>query len=261
MSRVGTLAAVAGLFVAAINLRAQPAPDQKPLVFEVASIREIVTGVRVLDEFTSAGGRAEYHGFSIPMLIAEAWKVQPDQVALSPGVSPDMVSPMMAAGRSARIYEIRALAPEGDPPTRDEFRRMLQSLLATRFQLATHVETREKPVYVLARNGSLRLKSSSGDVLCYATASRTPEGQRIVASHCPIQTLMNNLFVDRPIYDETGLSGTYDFEITAALPFQTNDPQATTPFTAVKDFGLKLEATRRSVETIVIDHVEKPTSD
>jgi uncharacterized protein (TIGR03435 family) len=226
--------------------------------FELASIRETVNGVRVMQEFSSSGSRAEYHGFSIQMLISEAWKVRGDQIALSPGVSPGTVYPMMAAGRSAGVYEIVALAPEGTTPTRDEFRLMLQALLTTRFKLATHTEKRDNSVYVLETNGAPKLKPGSGDGPCRRTGGRTAEGQRLVATHCPIQTLISNLFVDRPIYDESGLTGFYDFEITAALPFQANDPEATTPFSAVKDLGLKLEARRIPVETIVIDHVEPP---
>jgi uncharacterized protein (TIGR03435 family) len=241
-----------------VSLQGIASAQSRTAQFDLASIRETVDGVRVMGQFNSSGSRAEYHGFSIPMLIAEAWNVRADQVALSPGVSPGAVIPMMAAGRSARIYEIAALAPEGTAPTRDELRLMLQSLLTTRFKLATHTEKRDLPVYVLETNGTSRLKQSSGDGPCHSTASRTPEGQRIVATHCPIQTLLNDLFVDRPVYDETGLTGFYDFEITAALPFQTNDPQAVTPFSAVKDLGLKLEAKRIPVDTIVIDHVEGP---
>src|SRR5580658_8096665 len=188
--------------------------------FDVASIREIADGVRVLEDFRSSGPRAEYHGFSIPALITEAWNMRPDQVALAPGLFPTTVYPMMDVGRSARIYDIVALAPESTAPTRDEFRLMLQVLLATRFKLATHAEKRDKPVYVLETNGTPKLKASSGDGPCQATYSRTPEGQKLVATHCPIQTLIRDLFVDRPIYDETGVTGFYDFEITAALRFQ-----------------------------------------
>jgi uncharacterized protein (TIGR03435 family) len=226
--------------------------------FDLASIRETVDGVRVMGEFSSSGSRAEYHGFGIQMLIAEAWNVRANQVALAPGVSPTIVYPMMAAGRSAHIYEITALAPEGTTPTRDEFRVMLQSLLATRFKLATHTEKRDQPVYVLETNGTPKLKPSSGETPCHRSVNRTTEGQRLVATHCQIQALISNLLVDRPIYDETGLTGFYDFEITSALPFQSNDPEATTPFSAVKDFGLKLEAKKVALDTIVIDHVEAP---
>jgi uncharacterized protein (TIGR03435 family) len=184
--------------------------------------------------------------------------VRPDQIVLAPGVSPDTVYPMMAGGRSARIYNIVALSTESTTPTRDEFRLMLQSLLLTRFKLATHIEKRDMSVYVLEANGKARLKPATGDAPCHSAASRTPEGQKLVATHCPIPVLLNDLFVDRPIYDETGLTGFYDFEITAALPFQGNDPQAITPFTAVKDLGLKLEAKRIPVDVTVIDHVESP---
>ncbi len=245
------LAALAGI------VHAQNASTQKTAQFEVVSIRELVDGVHELEGLTFSGPRAEYRGFSIPALIAEAFSVRGDAIALAPGVPPGNVYPMLAAGRSARVYNIQAVAPDGTTPTRDEFRLMMQSLLTTRFKLATHIEKRDKPVYVLSRNGTLKLKESSGDT-CKTTGSRTPEGQKLVAKHCPMKVLIGDLLVDRPIYDETGLTGFYDFEITAALPFQANDPDAISPFSAVTDFGLKLEAKQRQVDIIVIDHVESP---
>lgn len=253
IQRLSALAALAG-FVHAQNASA-PA---KTAQFEVVSIREIVDGVHELEGRSFSGPRAEYRGFSIPALIAEAFDVRGDAIALAPGVSPNGVYPMMAAGRSARIYNIEAVAPGTGAPTHDEFRLMMQSLLTTRFKLAMHMEQREKSVYVLSRNGRSKLKENSGDDTCHTTGSRTPEGQKLAAKHCPIKVLISDLLLDRPIYDETGLTGFYDFEITSALPFQANDPGAISPFTAVKDFGLNLESKQRQVETIVIDHVEPP---
>ncbi len=237
----------------------QSQPVAPPPQFEVASIHEVVDGVHDMGTFRSAGPKAEYHGFSIPALAAEAWNVRPDQIALSPGVSPKDVYPIMEVGRSARIYEIAALAAEGTAPSRDEFRLMLQSLLASRYKLTIHTEKRDKSVYVLGLNGKPALQPNSGDGSCRAIASRTAGGQKIAATHCPMEVLIRALFVDRPVYDETGLTGFYDFEITAALPFQTNDPEAISPFSAVKDLGLKLEAHREPVDTVVIDHVEAPS--
>ncbi len=227
--------------------------------FEVASIREMADGMRSIPEFKASGPRAEYYGFGIQMLVAEAWNVQGDQVTLGPGVSPNQVLPMMVAGRSTRIYHIMAQASDGTTPTRDEFRTMLKSLLATRFKLATHTEKRDKDVYVLKTNGTPKLKPNTGDGTCRVTASRTSAGQRMIATHCPVQTLIRNLFADRMVHDLTGLTGFYDFDFTSALPFQSNDPEATTPFTAVKDLGLKLETQRLTLDTLVIDHVEKPS--
>jgi uncharacterized protein (TIGR03435 family) len=226
--------------------------------FEVASIRETLTGVSVMNTFESSGSRAQYHGFGIPSLVAEAWNVRANEVEFGPALDPAKLLPKMSQGSSARIYEIAALAPEGSTPTRDQFRLMLQSLLAERFKLATHIEKRELAVYVLSTNGTPRLKPSASQEPCRIAASRTPEGQRLVAANCPIRMLVSGLFVDRPLYDDTGLTGFYDFEITSALPSQTNDQLAVTPFSAVKDLGLKLEPKQRPVDVIVIDHVETP---
>jgi uncharacterized protein (TIGR03435 family) len=230
----------------------------QPAKFEVVSIHEIVDGVRNMGDVKLTGNRAEYLDFGVQSLAAEAWNVRGDQIVLGPDVDPKTVYPMMAPGRSAFIYNIAALAPEGTTPTRDEFRLMVQSMLATPFKLVTHTEKREKDVYVLSVNGTPKLKPSTGEGTCRVTASRTPEGQRQEAKYCPVRTLIGSLFVDRTVYDETGLTGFYDFESTSALPFQANDPQAITPFTAVKELGLKLEPKRIPVETIVIDHVESP---
>jgi uncharacterized protein (TIGR03435 family) len=234
------------------------ASAQSTAQFEVASIRELVGGVRTMAGFKSSGPRVEYEGFSILMLVSEAWNVRADQIVLSDGVPSRVVYPTMEAGRSAGMYQIVALANEGTAPTRDEFRPLLKSLLETRFKLKTHIEKRDKDVYVLETNGMPKLKASDGDGTCHVSASRTSGGQKIVATHCTLQVLIGNLFVDRPVYDQTGLTGFYDFESTAAFPSQINDPDSISPFTAVKAFGLKLEAKRLSVDTIVIDHVEAP---
>jgi uncharacterized protein (TIGR03435 family) len=223
--------------------------------FEVASVREITNGVRVMGGFESAGNRVQYHGFSVLMLALEAWNVRANQVVFAPGVSAEMKLDLTG---SAGVYEIAALAPEGTTPTRDESREMLKNLLVSRFKLQTHTEKRDSQIYVLSVSGTPRLKPNTSEGSCKASYSLLPEGQRVVATHCPVQQLLGNLFVDRVIYDETGLTGFYDFEITSALPNQLNNPQAISPFSAVKDLGLKLEAATRAVETIVIDHVEGP---
>lgn len=235
------------------GLAQNPAPR-----FEVASIREIVDGVRVMGGYQASGNRVEYLGFGIQALMSEAWNIRGDWVALGPGVDPKDVSPMMDQGRSARIYNIAAQAAEGTSPTRDEFRVMLRGLLAERFKLVTHTEKRDKKVYVLSVNGTAKLKESSGDGPCQRTGGRTAEGQTISARHCPMQTFLQNLLVDLPIYDETGLTGFYDFDYASALPFQRNDPLAISPFVAVRDFGLKLEEQQRPFDAIVIDQVEGP---
>jgi uncharacterized protein (TIGR03435 family) len=70
--------------------------------------------------------------------------------------------------------------------------------------------------------------------------------------------VIGQLFLSRPVYDATGLTGTYDFEITLAASAWNHDPDAITPFDAVQELGLRLKREQRFVDTLVIDHVERP---
>ena len=69
-------------------------------------------------------------------------------------------------------------------------------------------------------------------------------------------------FLDKPVVDETGLAGRYDF-VLKWIPdeLSTNDPNAPPGiFTAVREqLGLKLERTKGPTDVLVIDHVERPT--
>lgn len=79
--------------------------------------------------------------------------------------------------------------------------------------------------------------------------------------------------VDRPVVDQTGLTGKYDFQITflpddtmfggKAPPFKPQDgaEQAPNFFSAIQqDAGLKLDAVKAPADVMVIDHVEKPSA-
>jgi uncharacterized protein (TIGR03435 family) len=65
-------------------------------------------------------------------------------------------------------------------------------------------------------------------------------------------------WVGRPILDKTGLSGMYDIQIEFA-PDEATDGAAPSIFAALLKVGLKLEAGKGPVETLVIDHLERPT--
>jgi uncharacterized protein (TIGR03435 family) len=74
---------------------------------------------------------------------------------------------------------------------------------------------------------------------------------------------IKQLFMDRPLVDETGLTGKYDFKLTYSYGDAPNtDADAPPPmFTAVKEqLGLKFEPVKASVDVMVIDHVAKPTA-
>jgi len=213
-------------------------------------------------------------------------------------------------------FEIEARAPGS--PAKDQMRLMMQALLAERFQLAVHFETRETPILamILAKPGrtgpGLRphtegpscdappspeiyppvcgimgwkfgadTRGSSSPLLLPRTGGGRDTTTALIADYLPT---MGSL--DRPVIDRTGLAGRFDFTI-KWTPDQTNalapgtqvipkggsagnapSPAAPpTPDTEGPGFiqalreqaGLKLESTRGPVETLVIDHVERPS--
>lgn len=167
------------------------------------------------------------------------------------------------------FYDIAAKA-EGDvAPSQDEFRRMLQLLLADRFKLKTHREMRELPVYalVVGKNGP-KFKASAPDASAdthYAASGRNYEVTIPKATMANVLSAIENSVLDRPVVDQTGLEGTYDIRMTFTPntpPNRRTEPDADdiSIFTAVEvQLGLRLEAQKAMVSVLVVDHIEKPS--
>lgn len=139
-------------------------------------------------------------------------------------------------------------------------RRMLQGMLADRFALQLHRETRLQPIYrLVVSKASSKMKTEDASV---AGQFRPGRGS-IDATAIPVSTLVTLLIneVGRTVTDETKLAGHYSFQLrfTSGLAVQPDsaDPSL---FTALEEqLGLRLEPARGPVETLVIDHVEKPS--
>ena len=127
------------------SLVAQPATT--PRAFEVASIRPNPGPWRVLRGYNTSGPLLTLDAFSIEWLITEAYALEDYQLFLSSNIPRDTQT-------LGPFYNIAAKAPGTEPPTRAEFREMLQELLASRFHLKFHRETRELPVYLLTQRSS-----------------------------------------------------------------------------------------------------------
>jgi len=153
-------------------------------------------------------------------------------------------------------FDIAAKTEAADP-TRDEVRSMLQSLLAERFRLVVHQETKEGHTYslVLAKGGA-KLKTAAPDRLAGLTNRAGPGGgQQTVLQSSPLRILVNMLAntLGSPVVDNTGLTGLYDYTF--------EWPEAGGSLMASLDqLGLKLEAKKAPVEVLVIDRAEKPTA-
>lgn len=167
------------------------------------------------------------------------------------------------------------------PLSSRELAERLQPVLAERFHLRAHHETRTFPVYnIVLAKGGLKMKESappapaaSGDLLsptdmatrsCYPTS--LGNGLR-VERNCTMQDLTHILEgpSGRSLVDKTGLPGRYDFE----LRWTPDNTPAASPlaggpsiFTAIQEqLGLKLEPSTAPLDVLVIDSAEKPTPD
>ncbi|HEY1756232.1 MAG TPA: TIGR03435 family protein [Bryobacteraceae bacterium] len=241
--------------IVCITIISGAARGQAP-VFEVAAIRPSPP-VAVWAGFqTPGGGRFEGSHVTVKAMVAYAYGVRDLYVSGGPGWA------------ASDQFEILAKADEGATPA--QMRGMLQSLLAERFKVVARRETKELPVYdlALAKGGSkLQESSGAGGFVKYLGRGQI-EGKAV-----PVAALTQYLSteLERIVLDKTGLAARYDFKLswtpgeglseklkisdTAPL-----DPGGASLFTALQEqLGLKLEAAKGLVETIVIDHVERPS--
>lgn len=169
--------------------------------------------------------------------------------------------------------EIPSVPP---PPWRDKMdpklQKMLQNLLADRFQLVMHRDMKEVPIYALTvAKGGPKLNhpenASCTDVGDDGFFKPLKPGQNPYCSlHLRGFTLAEFLAViqsdlDRPIVDKTGLTGTFEFRMLYSNPNRPGaDPAGPSIFTALEaQLGLKLESTKGPIEILVVDRAERPS--
>jgi uncharacterized protein (TIGR03435 family) len=237
------------------GLFGQSAPPLR--AFEVASVKPHEAS-RTMPGISTSGPRLNADAANLVRLITYAYNLRGYQVSGAP--------PHLALG-DAR-YDIVAKAEGDSAPTKDEFRQMLQVLLADRFKLKVHRETRQIPVYqlVVGKNG-LKFKESAPDAspgAHYAASDRNYQVTIPKATMDDVLTAIENSLLDRPVLDKTGLTGTYDIKMTYTPNIKANretvDLSDISIFTAVEQqLGLKLEAQKAMVEILVVDHVEEPS--
>ena len=156
----------------------------------------------------------------------------------------------------------------------DDLHTMFQNLLADRFHLKLHVERRPGPLYVLtiAKSGLKMTPVDAGEKRNIPIVDGP--NHEFIGSRVPMnyfcfwlgQHLQND---ERPVIDRTGLTGTYDFRLAfrpelgteaSAEAGRSDLNDLPSIFTALRDqLGLELKPERGFVETLVIDHIEKPS--
>ena len=226
-----------------------------PPAFEVAAIQPTPPppeGGVAPGRFRQNPGGIDYYSVTIYSLILKAYGIPDYQLSAPPGIG---------AGR----WNIVAHAPANTTP--EQIPLMLQSLLADRFKLQVHRESKEISAYalVVARGGS-KLKAVDLPEGAF-TGARSPSGGMRLFGRVSLAFLAQALSptVQRPIVDMTGLPGIYD----VSFEYMRDEPggdTASLPGMSVSDaiekaLSLKLEPRKIQFEMLIVDHVEKtPTA-
>jgi len=266
-------------------------PAKAPIAFEVASIKPAALrgasgcGYRMEGgPGTSDPGRVAYHNISLSTLVKLAYLGNVHACENYVLSAPTWLD--------SKGFEIIAILPPGT--TRALLGLMLQSLLAERFKLQVHREAKVVPscALVVAKSGP-KFKESVEDPAANDAkdnAATSPQAgpskmtidkdgfpvlaingswmttinghNRLRQLRADVRTLARQLQkqLGRPVADATGLKGTYDFTLSwVAEPLVTSDSDSALDiFTAVQQqFGLRLEASKETIEVLAVDHVEK----
>ncbi len=256
--RASTSATAVALLVGA-GLFGQPLFAQVPPAFEVASIRVHSFASASPDRVGPpiAGNRGTFGG-NLKQLIIYAWDLKVYQLFGGPAW---VTNPSTYTD----YYDINAKAEGDELLTESRARQLLQTLLADRFQLRLHRESREMPVYALivGKSGP-KFKDSAPDATTRMAPKVTLATVTSTFTKSQIGSLVRVLSAaaDRPVLDQTGLTGFYDFKIDFARDpaAAAADSSAASLFTAVHEqLGLKLEPRKAPIEVLVIDHAERPS--
>ena len=205
-------------------------------------------------QFTYPGGRFNARATTLKFLLEWAYGIQPSQHSGGPS--------WMDTDR----YDIVAKA-EGNASD-DQMKLMTQALLAERFKLKFHHETRKLPVYVISvgKTAPKLFAPKEGEPHSLRVAPQTGPDQkvasyRVIATRFSL-TQLTDVFarqLDRVIVNETGLTGDFDFTLDL-----TPDDSRTSPLdpslliAAMREqLGLTLKSQDAPVDFLVIDSAEK----
>lgn len=248
------------------------------LEFEAATIRPAVLPKGPVPRGgpgTNDPGRMRYSYMSVKNLLMTAYGMKNYQIS-----GPAWIE--------SQVYDIEARVPAG--ATKEQAAVMLQNLLADRFQLKLHRETKEVPIYnlVAGKKGSKLQPYEEGKPFAFHLPDE-PEirpGQlmmtmnagkrRVEARKQSVQSLADMLAAEagRPVLNKTGMNGDIDYALEFQPSGQNRAPAAPPPdvlvtgaahdddspsiFTAVQEqLGLRLEPGKGPIETLIVDSGEK----
>jgi uncharacterized protein (TIGR03435 family) len=173
-------------------------------------------------------------------------------------------------------YDVTGKPDESGQPNVPQIKLMLQKLLADRFQLKFHRDKKEMAAYTITvTKGGVKFKPSDRDLNSLPGLFFRGLGN-LAVTNAPLSEFANLLqtsVLERPVVDQTGLSGKYDFTLrwtpdasqfggrggNIPPPADGTEPPPDLYAAFEQQLGLKLESTKAPVDVLVIDHVEKPS--
>jgi len=252
-------------------------PEQK---FDVVSVKPNVSGKFMFAVRDSTPGRFSATDTSVRDLLEEAYDIKEAQIEGAPAWVGTAKFDVDAKVDDALAAQERSL------PRDQELRLMrlrVQSLLADRFGLRLHHETKDMPVLalVVAKSGpkmtegqgtpaSAGAPDPPGSVLMSTTNLKPPEWV-LTSNGAPLRILINALSGQpevrgRVLVDETGLAGTYIYKLQwtpqnlSAGAHSSSEASGSSLFTALEEqLGLRIESKKEPVDVLVVDHVEEPS--
>jgi uncharacterized protein (TIGR03435 family) len=246
--------------LAACAALAQPA-------FEVASVKPSTDRDTIIGLFTYPGGRVVATKYTLRMLIHDAYNLQDQRIQGGP----------RWAGEDQ--YNLEAKPPKSSEssrwvpasfktPPNPEMRQMLQTLLADRFHLKMHTETKKESVYalVVAKGGpKLKPPDTAKEPFVGLFQKRSPYDKSISHAVRGQNATMAQLAaylgpsMGRPVLDQTGLKGNFDFEVEYAESASRAENAAQLLGAIQDQLKLRFETQPGSVDALVIDRAEKPS--
>lgn len=256
----------------ALDIPAAPAPPRSmdPKAnpgIEVATIKPSMPG-RPGKGFTVQGTNVITINTSLSDLLSMGYEIHPKQLASLPDWA------------ESDKYDITIKADVPGLPNTTQYKTLIQKLAAERFQLKFHREKRDLAAYVISvtKTGS-KVTPSAADPNSLPGLGFQGLGRMVVrnATLAEFAQVMQGNVLDRPVVDQSGLNGRYDFTLNwtpdefqfpglrgpNAPPLPPPPPggqEAPDLFTAIQQqLGLKLDSMKASVDVLVIDHSEKPS--
>ncbi|MEP7351919.1 MAG: TIGR03435 family protein [Acidobacteriota bacterium] len=249
---------------------AMPAAVEKPKPmaanadpsFEVVTVKP-TSRREVLDKgFGMRGRRFTVTNESVTDLITLAFGLHVQQMAGAP------------LWAQSEKFDIEGEADGEGEPNLDQWKLMLRKMLADRFQLSFHIEKKELTVYALtvAKGGLKMTRSANQDGLAGLGLRGLGSVVGRSANMGNFRNFMQGYVMDRPVLDQTGLDGRYDFTLdwtpdefqfsTQGVKAPPAPDNAVHPslYTAIQQqMGLKLERVKGPADVMVVDRLEKPS--